>query len=226
MKIDKTSVKFIVFITIVILIAIIFWTPFTKLLSNVENVKQSVENTGALAPLVFICIIILQVLFAPIPGQIVAMASGYIFGVWRGFIYMMIGSTIASFTIFFFSRKFGRPFVEKILKKKTIKKMDKFVANGGGLALFLMYLLPFFPDDAICYLAGLTKIKIRNLVLISIFGRFPEYLLLCFIGAGFAMGSKLSIIALSSFSVLLIILYLKRDQLEKFIMNKNAKART
>lgn len=223
MKIDKVTIRFILFTTILVGATILLWDPLSRLLANIETIKYSIEHAGISASLAFIGLIILQVLFAPIPGQIVAIASGYLFGVWKGTLYMMIGSTIGSFIIFVLSRKLGRPFVEKILSKKAVKKVDKFVAKSGAFALFMMFLLPFFPDDAICYLAGLTKIKIRNLVLISILGRFPEYLVLAFIGAGFATQSKLSIVVFSAFSILLIVLYLKKDKLEEYIMSKNAK---
>ena len=157
----------------------------------------------------------MQVLFAPIPGQATGIAGGYIFGAYLGTLYSLIGITIGSFFVFYLSRKFGRPFVEKMVNKGILKKYDKLIMTKGVSFLFLIYLLPVLPDDTISYLAGLTKIKIKTLVLACAIGRLPGFFILSLIGAGFStknVGLLIVLIALIGGASILI--FFNREKLE------------
>ena len=216
---NKAILKFSLFVVILILAIIIFWKPLTNIFSDKENVKEFVLGFGIFAPIIFILVIALQVLLAPIPGQVAGLAGGFIFGAALGTIYSMMGLIIGSFFAFYLSRKFGRPFVEKVVDKKTINKFDKTINEKGLFALFLIYLLPALPDDAISFLAGLTKIKIRTLVLISAIGRLPGFIILSIIGAGLASeNTGFSILLFITMMLISILIYLKKDYFEKLMI--------
>lgn len=211
----KVIINFAIFLLILSVLIILFWNPLTNLSSNPEKVRNYINSFGILAPVIFISFTILQVLFAPIPGQVSGIAGGYIFGAWWGIVYSMIGLVIGSFIVFFLARKFGRTFVEKIIDKKILKKFDSLIKRRGIPFLFLIYLLPLFPDDAISYLAGLTKIKMRNLIIISAAGRLPGYIVLSLIGAGFGTGDiTFSIWLFAIIAVFSILIFLNRKRLE------------
>ena len=214
-KRTKIILQFIFFLIILVGATIIFWKPLTQLLSNAEDIREFIRGFGILAPVIFIVIVILQVLLAPIPGQVAGLAGGYTFGIILGTVYSMIGLILGSFIAFSLSRKFGRPFVEKVINKKTLNKYDKIISKKGLPVLFLIYLLPALPDDAICYIAGLTKIKIRALVIISAIGRFPGFLVLSVVGTGLASKNTLfSVILFVIIMIVSIIIYLNRNKLE------------
>jgi len=216
MKKTRAIFQFILFIILLITLILILWQPLMNLLSNPDKIRSFVLDFGIFSPLIFIFIVILQIIFAPIPGQVVGLAGGYIFGTALGTIYSMIGLIIGSFLTFYLARKLGRPFVEKMVNKKTLKKWDKIISNKGILILFWIYLLPALPDDAIGYIAGLTNIKIKNLVLISAIGRFPGVIVLSLMGAGVASQNNLLVgILFISMMLISIIIYLKRQKLEK-----------
>jgi len=214
-KRTKIILQFIFFLIILVGATIIFWKPLTQLLSNAENIREFIRGFGILAPAIFIVIVILQVVLAPIPGQVAGLAGGYTFGIILGTIYSMIGLILGSFIVFSLSRKFGRPFVEKVINKKTLNRYDRIISNKGLPVLFLIYLLPALPDDAICYIAGLTKIKIRTLVIISAIGRFPGFLVLNVVGTGLASKNTLfSVILFIIMIIISILIYLNRNKLE------------
>ena|SRR3989344_8936292 len=77
---NKAILKFSLFVVILILAIIIFWKPLTNIFSDKENVKEFVLGFGIFAPIIFILVIALQVLLAPIPGQVAGLAGGFIFG--------------------------------------------------------------------------------------------------------------------------------------------------
>ena len=218
-KTTKIILQFILFFIILVGAVILFWKPLVQFLSNVENIGEFIRGFGILAPIIFIVIVILQVLFAPIPGQIAGLAGGYVFGAILGTVYSMIGLILGSFIVFFLSRKFGRPFVEKMVNKKIFNKYDKIISKKGLHILFLIWLLPVLPDDVICYIAGLTNIKIRTLIIVSAIGRFPGFLVLSVVGAGLASKNTLfSIVLFIVMMIVSIIIYLNKNKLEDRIL--------
>lgn len=172
-------------VTALLLGAAIMWgQPIVDALSSRDQAKQLIESAGVFGPLIFILIQIAQVVIAPLPGQVSGLVGGFLFGVIPGTLYSLIGATIGFLIIFALARKLGRPFVERFFSKELIDKFDYITKSKGTLALFLIFLLPAFPDDLICYLAGLSKIPIRKLLLVSIAGRLPGYLVLSMTGSG------------------------------------------
>ena len=197
-------------------LAIVYGQPLWELFSSQERIEQTIEDAGAWGPVVLILMQILQTIAAPIPGQVTAFAAGYLFGTVLGTTYAMIGATIGFTLVFILARKLGRPFVEYFVDKKTLKKFDYLAESKGVFIFFLMALLPFFPDDLICFVAGLTKIRIRTLVLISFLGRLPTNLIYAFAGDGVAnANTDLVLYVLGIGLVMAAVAWWKRDKLER-----------
>lgn len=170
-------------------VAALLTREYLPLLSDPAALRETIAAYGPAAPIVFVCLQALQVLVAPIPGQILGLASGYLFGAVAGTAYSMLGATLGSIVAFALARRFGRPFVEMVIHDDVLDTFDDLVERDGTLALFLVFLVPGLPDDAICLLGGLTRISIPSLVVISLAGRLPGYLLLNLAGAGVAEGN-------------------------------------
>lgn len=169
--------------------------------SQASAMRRWLVGFGSAAPLVFIALQTLQVLFAPIPGQITALVGGYAFG-WRaGLTYSMIGLAIGSFVAMWLSRRYGRPLVaalhaeravediQKLLggERKTSVKQSRFYnwfAERGEFMFFLIMLLPLLPDDVACFAAGLTRIALWRLMIAALLGRLPGMLVLSMLGDG------------------------------------------
>jgi len=215
-------------IGIVVIVAVtaalsIWGQPFLALFSDQEKMRQSIESFGVFGPLIYMLLQATQVLIAPIPGQITGLASGYLFGPYLGLLYSMIGAAIGFTIIFILTRKFGRPLVERFFDKKHIEKFDYITKTNGVMTLFLIFLLPAFPDDLICFLAGLTKIPIRTLILISVLGRLPGYYLLALTGSDLAHGGiSPGILTAVIVALFFIVLgYAKRAWLDDFVKSDN-----
>ncbi len=212
----KTIVAAVVFL-ILILATIYLWKYFSYFFNNPSLIREKIESYGILAPFIFIFISAVQVVFSPIPGQAAGIAGGYLFGSTLGLIYTMTGILLGSYIVFKISRTLGRPFVEKTVKKETLQKIDKLTGNKGVFVFFMIFLLPGLPDDLICYVAGLTNIKIRTLILIVLFGRLPSHLILSLTGSGLAnKNSKTATVVFVILVVVSILVFLSRRKLESF----------
>jgi len=198
-----------------------FSLPLFHLFKNPERVKNFVISFGIFSPVALVLLQILQVLIAPIPGQIAGLVSGYIYGTIFGTILTMIGTTIGSLIAFILARKLGRPFVEKVIDKKILKKFDYLSKEKGTFTLFLIFLLPGLPDDAVCFIAGLTKIPIKKLVLITFLGRLPGFIVLNMIGSGAAHNLLFSAILLSALVILSWTLLFYKKKLESLLKRTN-----
>lgn len=160
-------------IILVGLLIIIWMSPIGALFRDQEQLSVWLQHWGRWAPLVTITLHVLQVLTAPIPGTAIDAVNGLLFGPWLGTLYSMIGLMIGSTLVMALTRRFGRPLMERFVNPSSIKRIDQLVKRRGSLVIFLIFLFPFLPDDAVCFLAGLTPIPILELVLLALAGRFP-----------------------------------------------------
>lgn len=121
--------------------------------------------------IVFISLQILQVVAAPIPGEVTGLIGGYLYGPVPGTVYSTIGLTIGSWIAFVLARFFGLPLVEKAVKPSIIQKYDYFLEHRGVLVSFLLFLIPGFPKDYLCYIMGLSHMSTWTFLAISTVGR-------------------------------------------------------
>lgn len=224
-KPPKISKKVLIWGSVAILMAgllvVVLWGPMAELASNPERMKQLVQSAGVWGPTMFMGIQFLQVLFAPIPGQVAGVIAGALFGPWLGTLYSMLGALVGFTLIFILSRKLGRPFVERFVKPEYLKKFDYLTKKAGPMVFFLVFLLPGFPDDIICYIAGLSSIPLRTLIVISIAGRLPGYLLTSFMGAGIgAADTKLVLWIVIPCLVLGLLAFWQRKAIEKWVRSQ------
>jgi uncharacterized membrane protein YdjX (TVP38/TMEM64 family) len=210
---------------IAVLLAVAF--AFVPLMGNPERIRQLVEDAGAWGPVAFVAIQALQVIAAPVPGQVTGLASGYLFGPVLGTIFCVIGGTLGCTIVFVLSRRFGRPFVETFVSQRALQRFDFLAGTAGPLVLLVIFIVPIFPDDVISYIAGLTRIRIRTLVLIALFGRLPGYIIYAIAGerAAAADTTALVIIAVATV-VLLPIFYWQRHRIEALVRRLAEKKNT
>lgn len=138
-----------------------------------ESLIQYVESFGTKAILVFILIQFLQVVLPILPAAVTCVAGIILFGPIWGLVYNYIGICLGSFGAFLISKRYGQPLVEKMLSKKIFKKYSKWLNDGKTFdRIFAIGIFgPIAPDDALCYLAGLTTMSMKKFSLIILLGK-------------------------------------------------------
>lgn len=206
----------IAFVVIAVMVAAGF--ALVPKLGDTEQIAAFVDRAGPWGPVLFIVIQALQVIVAPVPGQVTGIASGFLFGPWMGTLYSAIGGTIGCAIVFVLSRRLGRPFVESFVSRKALSRFDYLADATGTTVLFLVFLIPVFPDDIISYIAGLTRVSIRRLVLVALFGRLPGYFVFALAGERAAAADVTVLVALGAGAVVLLGLLLwQRRRIEGFV---------
>jgi len=161
------------------------YAPF---IFDANKLRAWIAQFGVFAPLVFICIQALQVVVAPIPGQIVALAAGYVFGPIAGTVYSLTGVLLGSAIAFSIAKQFGRPVVNELIHEDVLARFDGFVDRVGLPGLLALVIIPGLPDDAICFLSGLTKWRLRTFLAVISIGRLPAYVITVYAGGKLATG--------------------------------------
>lgn len=202
----------------IVAVLVLLSLPLLSFFNDPERVSAFVNDAGPWAPLAFIGIQIGQVFAAPIPGQVTGFVGGFLFGATMGSVYATIGGTIGCTLVFILSRRLGRPFVERFVRAKVLQRFDYIIDQSGALALLVIFLVPIFPDDLICYIAGLTRIPISRLVLVALVGRIPGYVLFSLTGAGLAeSNTTLIVVVVVVIAVAAGIAFWQRGRIEMLI---------
>lgn len=193
-------------VSILGLLAYYYWQPICGVAgilcrTDKEQVRIWMESWGTLAPLVFILVQTLQVVLAPVPGEVTGFLGGFLFGVMGGFIYSTLGLTLGGIMAFLIGRWLEVHLIEKWVKKETLEKFDFLLERQGALVAFLLFLIPWAPKDYLCFILGLSQMPLKVFVLLMAVGRMPATFLLTLQGSQVYQGNYL-------FSLLLLILVL------------------
>lgn len=189
MKITRKQIIWlIILITILAAFAILYYigknNGWFTLFESKENLQQYVASFGAWAPLAFFTLQFLQVIISPIPGSVTTLVGGVLFGFFPGFILSFGAVFLGSLGAFLLGKKFGRPLVERIAGKKIVEKYMDSVSSRQRILLILMFLLPFFPDDVLCLIAGLSALNLPSFALIMLCTRPWGLLFSALVGSG------------------------------------------
>ncbi len=227
-KILSFFLRLLLAISILVLIFLIFYVyregawrdivSYYRFFLNPERLQLFITSFGPYAKLVFILVQALQVVFAPVPGEVTGFVGGYLFGSTWGAVCSTIGLMLGSSIAFGIARGLGIKFVEKVVKKEYIDKFNFFITHKGLYITFILFVIPGFPKDSLCYLLGLTHMRFIDLFLMNLIGRIPGTLMLTFQGSAIKNENYFSFFVLFSTSIILIfILYLMREYiLHKF----------
>lgn len=193
-------VVFLVFITVK------YAPVVTKLVSEPKIFSDIIQSYGYIGVFVFIFFEIFQVVIAAIPGEVIQIAGGYIYGAWLGTLYLVIGVIVGSIVVFFTSRLLGYPLVTvfvpeaKLIRFNFLMESQKF-----NTVIFILFLLPGLPKDMLTYIAGLTPVKPMRFFVIATVARLPALFVSAYIGANLQDENYLSVVVLSSGAVILFI---------------------
>ncbi|MEK6672560.1 MAG: TVP38/TMEM64 family protein [Nitrospirota bacterium] len=191
----------------------------TGLIQFFLDKKRMLNFLDTLGPLSFIGFILLQsaqVVAAPIPGEVTGLLGGYLYGPLLGIALSTIGLTIGSYIAFALSRTFGRPFAEKFVNKKTFKRFDYLLHHKGAFLVFLLFLIPGFPKDYLCYILGLGHLTTTEFLVIGGTGRLFGTILLTLGGNFIRQHRYISFSVLVGVAIIVVFMAMAyRDKIER-----------
>ena len=191
-----------------------------EIFSTLDTLQSFLLQFGIWTPLAFFLLQLLQIIIAPIPGGTVGLVGGALFGTIGGFLISAAGTLTGSIIVFLLSKRFGRPFVIRFVSSELIEKYDQIKESKLNTVLFLIFLFPLFPDDMLCFIAGLSPMPVKTFILIIMLARTPSVFINTMIGAGIMDDSPTQfMIAVTIYAVLIAVLYFNRKRLDTFIQH-------
>ena len=164
-------------LTVVVLLVAFLTLFVSRWLSSFtqDDFRDYIRSFWALGWLVMLGLQILQVFIALIPGEFVETAAGFAFGPWLGTAICYLGIAFATTLIFTLTRRYGIKLVEVFVSREKINEL-RFLntAQKRNMLIFLIFFIPGTPKDLLTYFVGLTDIRLRTFLLLSMVARVPS----------------------------------------------------
>ena len=228
-KMQKTSkILFVLYITLSL--SIIGYTILSKYniistISSVESLKSYILSTKEKGIYVYILIQTAQVIILPVPAAIICVVGSLIYGPMLGGLYCSIGILIGSFVSFFIGKTFGYKIVAWIVGKENTDKYSEILRKRGAFFLAIAFLLPMFPDDILCLIAGITNMKFKTFAWVTTITRPIGVICMSFFGSGYVIpftgwGVYAWIAILVLVVAIIFVTYKYQDKMQDFVLNK------
>ena len=149
----------------------LYSSGFFRAAGSLEGLRAYIDRFAPYSHLLFFLVQFLSVVLAPIPSNITAAAGGLLFGTWPAFVITFGAVAAGSLLVFWLARALGRDFADRLVSRKLSEKYQDVLRTKAPVFLVLAFLFPFFPDDMLCILAGLTAISFRRFALIVVLAR-------------------------------------------------------
>ena len=160
---------------LLLLAAVVFFviikTGFIEIVRDEEEFRAFLERAGVWMSIVFIAVQFLQVVILPIPSTVTVVAGSALFGPLLGSVYSLIGILLGSFTAFAVGRFAGYRVVAWLVGKETLDKWLDKIKGKDKIFLSAMFVLPVFPDDVLCFVAGLSSMSFCLFAVVIVLSR-------------------------------------------------------
>ena len=192
-------------------------------ITNIETLQSIVSKSGKFGMVVYVLIstlLLIGLCFIPLLNVGITILSITMFGPKVAFILNIVTIFLSTSILFFIGDKLGEKFASKLVGKKGLDDVQNLIHNKSQFWLPVLFILPIIPDEALCLVAGMTKMKYWYLCLVSVLYHAVEIGLFCFIGSGIINWSSLSILDWIIFVNIIIIDFYLLCKLEKYLENK------
>ena len=134
-------------------------------ISSIEEFRDYISSFGGYAFTATFVMQFLQVVVLPVPGFVAVGAAVALFGPLKGALISLAGIWLGSVTGFFIGRRLGYKFAAWLVGKDTLDKWLLRIKGKDKAVLTLMFLLPFFPDDVLCFVSGLSSMSTKFFII-------------------------------------------------------------
>lgn len=194
------------------------WESFLSLWSDRTFLRDLVKENPFLGALIFVLLQALQVIIAPLPGEVTGFIGGFLFGALGGFVLSTIGILLGSGIAFTLMRKLRRRFFTKYEANPYYLKVKRVFRRYGLYGVFLLYLFPGFPKDLLNYFMAFMPISFKAFMIVSNLGRAPGTLALAIQGDVVYGGHPYRIIIVTGAFILAFLLFLLfKKRLENYL---------
>lgn len=166
-----TLIVNVVALLVLVIAAIVIKSGILNRISSAEDLVAIINDFGVAGKAIFVLIEFLQVTFVPIPSTIVTAAGAMLYPAWEAILLCCLGLWAGSLFAFFLGRTFGVKLVKWVIGEEMLIKYNRLLKGKDRAMLIYMFILPAFPDDMLCLLAGLTTMSYPGFIIIQLISR-------------------------------------------------------
>jgi len=172
-----SSLAFPALIVALLVLGFLLRGTLAPLLSKRDALRAWVNSFGAFGWLVFIALQVFQVVVFVIPGEVMQVSGGFIYGFWGGLALTTVGIALGSAINFLLGKLLGPSFLKSILKREQYEKLKNSSEDAKTFAgLILLFVIPGIPKDVLCYFAGAGSRPFAAFLVASMIARMPGIL--------------------------------------------------
>ena len=165
----------IIFLAGMAVLSAIFAGPILSFVADAARFRRWVQQTGLWSRVIFLCLLVLQIIIAFIPGEAFELVAGYTFGRAEGTLLCLIGSVIGSFVVFSAVRVVGVKLLHLFFSQEEIDRVYRLSSSKRVKRLvFLVFFIPGTPKDILSYFVGLSKMQLGQWLFISTLAKIPS----------------------------------------------------
>lgn len=213
------------FFVVMALIVVLLWPYMHELFEpgGLDRVIEDVRSAGPLGVLILLAMQFLQIVVAFIPGEVVQMAAGMMYGPWLGGLVILVGCIISAAFIFVVVHRLGAPFVQDMVPTKYLDKFRAFEETGKlDIVVFVLFLIPAMPKDVFTYLVPLTNMPMKKFLVLSNVARIPGILISTYAADGLVDGRLTqSIVIFAVVAVIALVCVVFRDRIMGLLHKKH-----
>lgn len=193
------------------------WPTLSQLFEEggIENLITTVQQAGAAGVATLLGLQLLQVIVAFIPGEVVQVAAGMMYGPWLGGIIVAVGACLASAVVYALVHWLGAPFVRSMVSDSFTDKFHRFEASGKlDTVVFVLFLIPGMPKDVFTYVVALTDMRLGPFLMLTTLARLPGIFLSTYAASSLANGDTTQgIIIFAIVAVVAVVCIVMRDRI-------------
>ena len=202
-------VKFALFILFLVGLPLFLYLRYGELLSTFnssDDIVSLLERDVLTGAFIYLGMQILQIVISIIPSNLVQFAAGYVYGVPIAYILSLAGVVVGTAIVFFVSRLLGRDALSMVLGNKFDSFLERVNSKKGIAFICAIYLIPGLPNDLMCYVGGVSKLKFMPFLLLSLVMRSPGMLMSIIAGYMLRGGNHIELIILLIIIAILTVL--------------------
>lgn len=156
------------------------WVAFV---SDRAAVTAYVQSFGGWGPLLIVALLSSQAILVLIPGHVIMIASGYLYGFGGGLGLNLLGTVVAGQLAFVAVRWAGRPLLKHIVPAPLLERWDRLAARAGFTFFLLFFWFPVLPSNVMNFVAALSPLSFWSFLAANFLGRLPGVTLITLIGS-------------------------------------------
>lgn len=197
----KKYLKYLILIGIVVIVSIFTYVFYEEQVTYIFNHPRELASYGFLGYCLMVLAVMVQIIIAFLPGEMVEVIAGIVYGPFLGLLLCMIGTVLGTGVVYYMVKRWGVGLVERFFDRHQIDQI-KVIEHERRLfpIFFIIFLIPGTPKDLITYMMPLMPLNFKQVILITLVGKIPSIVTSTYAGEYLVQKNYMSVLVIYLFT--------------------------